>query len=192
VSYIEILILRRLRSGPAHGYELRKRVEQTTGVVLHNNSLYPALRRFEEAGAVTKTAQPQEGRPPRLVYTLTEVGHELLHDMLADFPPEQAADEGEFMARLGQFSLLDSSERTGVLAARTRAVHDQLAHLNAMRDLAIAHGERWGALVTAELIHRHEHELAWLGELGELAAQPGPSAEPSLEASAEPSPDPGP
>ncbi len=53
MSYVEILILRRLRSGPAHGYELRKRVEQTTGFVLHNNSLYPALRRFEEAGAVT-------------------------------------------------------------------------------------------------------------------------------------------
>jgi DNA-binding PadR family transcriptional regulator len=128
MSYIEILILRRLRSGPAHGYELRKRVEQTTGFVLHNNSLYPALRRFEEAGAVTKTAEPQEGRPPRLVYTLTEVGHELLHDMLAELPPEQAADEAEFLARLGQFSLLSSSERISVLAARTRAVRDQLAH----------------------------------------------------------------
>ena len=68
MSYIEILILRRLRGGPAHGYELRKRVEQTTGVVLHNNSLYPALRRFEEAGAVTKTAEQADGRPPRLVY----------------------------------------------------------------------------------------------------------------------------
>jgi len=178
MSYIEILILRRLRSGPAHGYELRKRVEQTTGVVLHNNSLYPALKRFEEAGAVTKTAQPQDGRPPRLVYTLTEVGHELLHDMLADFPPDQAADEGEFLARLGQFSLLDSAERAVVLAARTRAVQAQLAHLEAMRDLAAAHGERWGALATAELIRRHQHELAWLAELSELAAQPDPEAAP--------------
>jgi DNA-binding PadR family transcriptional regulator len=191
MSYIEILILRRLRSGPAHGYELRKRVEQTTGVVLHNNSLYPALRRFEEAGAGTKTAQPQEGRPPRLVYALTEVGHELLHDMLADFSPEQAADEGEFTARLGQFSLLSSSERTAVLAARTHAVHGQLAHLYAMRDLAVVHGERWGALVTAELIRRHEHELAWLAELGELAAQPE-SAEPPPDPGPEPHPDPGP
>ena len=94
MSYIEILILRRLRSGPAHGYELRKRVEQTTGVVLHNNSLYPALKRFEEAGAVTKTAQPQDGRPPRLVYTLTEVGHELLHDMLADSPRSRRLTRG--------------------------------------------------------------------------------------------------
>ena len=174
MSYIEILILRRLRSGPAHGYELRKRVEQTTGVVLHNNSLYPALKRFEEAGAVTKTAQPQDGRPPRLVYALTEVGHELLHDLLAELPPDQAADESEFLARLGQFSLLNSAERAVVLAARTRAVHDQLNHLTAMHALAIDHGERWGALVTAELIRRHEHELAWLAELGELAARDDP------------------
>jgi DNA-binding PadR family transcriptional regulator len=178
VSYIEILILRRLRSGPAHGYELRKRVEQTTGVVLHNNSLYPALKRFEEAGAVTKTAQPQDGRPPRLVYALTEVGQELLHDMLADFPPEQAAEDGEFLARLGQFSLLNSAERAVVLAARTRAVREQLAHFMVMRDLAIEHGERWGELATAELIRRHEQELAWLAELGELAAQPDPQAAP--------------
>lgn len=170
MSYVEILILRRLRSGPAHGYELRKRVEQTTGVVLHNNSLYPALRRFEEAGAVTKTAEPQQGRPPRLVYTLTEGGQQLLHDMLADLPDEQAADPDEFMARLGQFSLINSAERAGILASRTRAVRQQLAHYRAMRDLAVAGGERWGALATSELIRRHEQELAWLAELGELAA----------------------
>ncbi len=172
MSYIEILILRRLRSGPAHGYELRKRVEQTTGFVLHNNSLYPALKRFEEAGAVTKAAEPQEGRPPRLVYTLTEVGQDLLHDMLADLPAEQAADPAEFLARLGQFSLINSAERAAVLASRTRAVREQLAHYQAMRDLAMAHGERWGALVASELIRRHEQELAWLADLAELAAQP--------------------
>ena len=110
------------------------------------------------------------------MYTLAEVGHELLHDMLADFPPEQAADETEFLARLGQFSLLDSAERAAVLAARTRAVREQLAHLDAMRDLATVHGERWGALVTAELIRRHSRELTWLAELAGLAAQPDPRA----------------
>jgi DNA-binding PadR family transcriptional regulator len=171
MSYIEILILRRLWGRPAHGYELRKRVEETTGFVLHNNSLYPALRRFEEAGAVTKTAEPQAGRPPRLVYTLTDVGRELLHDMLADLPPEQAGDETEFLARLGQFSEINSAERASVLAARTRAVRDQLAHYQAMHTLSASHSHPWGALVTAELIRRHEQELAWLAELGELALQ---------------------
>ena len=172
MSYIEILILRRLHGGPAHGYELRKRVEETTGFVLHNNSLYPALKRFEEAGAVTKAAEPQEGRPPRLVYTLTDVGRDMLHDMLADLPAEQAGELPEFLARLGQFSLINPAERAGVLAARTRAVRAQLAHYRAQRELALAHGERWGALVTDELIRRHKRELAWLAELGELAAGP--------------------
>ena len=171
MSYIEILILRRLRSGPAHGYELRKRVEETTGFVLHNNSLYPALRRFEEAGAVTKAAEPQAGRPPRLVYTLTEVGRELLHDMLAELPAEQAGDETEFLARLGQFSEINSAERAGILASRTRAVRDQLAHYQTMHKLATGYGISWGALVTAELIRRHEQELTWLAELGELAKE---------------------
>ena len=178
MSYIEILILRRLRAGPAHGYELRKRVEQTTGIVLHNNSLYPALRRFEEAGAVTKTAEPQPGRPPRLVYTLTAVGHELLHDMLADLPPDQAADPGEFMARLGQFSLISYSERAVVLAARTQAVREQLAHLETMRHLAKETGEYWGAITTRELIRRHRQELTWLADLADLAAEPDPGTAP--------------
>jgi len=176
MSYVEILILRRLRSGPAHGYELRKRVEQTTGFVLHNNSLYPALRRFEEAGAVTKTAEPQQGRPPRLVYTITDVGHELLHDMLADLSADQAADDSEFLARLGQFSLISSAERAAVLGARTRAVYELLAHTETMRDLAVASGERWGALVTTELISRYTRELAWLSELADLAAEPEPAS----------------
>jgi hypothetical protein len=75
------------------------------------------------------------------------------------------------MARLGQFSLINSAERAGILASRARAVRDQLAHYEAMRTLAAQHGERWGALATAELIRRHEQELAWLAELGELAKQ---------------------
>jgi DNA-binding PadR family transcriptional regulator len=169
MSYIEILILRRLHGGPAHGYELRKRVEETTGFVLHNNSLYPALRRFEEAGAVTKAAEPQPGRPPRLVYTLTDVGRDLLHDMLAELPDEQAGQPEEFLARLGQFSLINSAERAGVLASRTRAVRAQLAHYEVMHQLAADHGEPWGARATAELIRRHHQELAWLAELSELA-----------------------
>jgi DNA-binding PadR family transcriptional regulator len=165
MSYIEILILRRLRGGPCHGYELRKRVEETAGVRLHNNSLYPALKRFEEAGAVSKTTQEQQGRPPRLVYELTGTGRELLHDMLADLPPEQAADDHEFLTRLGQFSLLSAAERAVVLATRTEAVRGRLTHLRAMRDLAAARDEHWGTLVSDELIRRDERELSWLAEL---------------------------
>jgi DNA-binding PadR family transcriptional regulator len=167
MSYVEILVLRHLSARPAHGYELRKRVEQTAAVTLHNNSLYPALKRFEEAGAVTRTAEPSEnGRPPRQVYTLTPVGRELLHDMLADLPPDAARDETEFLARLGQFSLLSAPERLAVLSARRSALDDALHHFEEMRSLAA--GDPWAEAVTTELVRRAETELAWIDELREM------------------------
>jgi DNA-binding PadR family transcriptional regulator len=170
VSYIEILILRNLTRRPAHGYELRKRVESVTGVVLNNNALYPALRRFEEAGAVTRTAQAQQGRPAKLVYELTDVGHGLLHDLLADLPPDAAQDDTEFMTRLGQFSLLTDQERLAVLAARDNALAERLGRLTELRERS--RDERWSSLVTAELIARAQGERRWLAGLRDLAAGP--------------------
>lgn len=168
MSYIEILILRNLSRRPAHGYELRKRVEAVTGVVLNNNSLYPALRRFEEAGAVTRTPQAQEGRPQKLVYELTDVGRDMLHDMLADLPPDQAEDDTEFLSRLGQFSFLSASERLGVLDARDAALVSRLQRLRGLQQRA--ESERWSTLVTTEIIARDEHERDWLRGLREQAA----------------------
>ena len=172
MSYVDILILRFLLLSPVHGYELRKRVKQTAGVMLHNNSLYPALRRFEEAGAVTRTAEPSEsGRPPRLVYTITPVGRDLLHDMIVDFPPDQAQDEVEFLARLGQFSLLTAAEQTIVLDAREEALRRQLAHMKEMHELGRMSEEAWSEVVTSELIRRYETELGWIAQLKERVAK---------------------
>jgi DNA-binding PadR family transcriptional regulator len=173
MSYIELLILRHL-SRPAHGYELRKRVEATTGVVLHNNSLYPALRRFEDAGAVVKTAHAQQGRPSKLVYELTDVGAQLLHDMLADLPAEQAADDTEFMSRLGQFGFLSPDERVAVLDARDAALAERLGRIAQLRERS--GGELWGGIVTSELLARSEQERAWLSGLRQLAGQAGEDA----------------
>lgn len=170
MSYIEILILRHLTRRPAHGYELRKRVEHTTGVRLNNNSLYPALRRFEEAGAVTRTEESHPGAPARNVYALTATGRELLHDMIADLPAEQAGDDNEFMARVGQFSLLSPDERLSVLDAREKALAERLAHLTAMHGLSA--GDRWASAVTSEAISRVEQERGWLATLREAAVAP--------------------
>ena len=90
--------------------------------------------------------------------------------MIADLPPDQAADDYEFMARLGQFALLDPAERRAILDARDQALRTRLAHYAEMH--ALAGGERWAEAVTAELIRRDERERAWLGELRALAAEP--------------------
>jgi DNA-binding PadR family transcriptional regulator len=186
VSYIDILILRHLSKRPAHGYELRKRIEAVTGIVLHNNSLYPALRRFEEVGAVVKTSHPQQGRPAKLVYELTDVGQELLHDMLADLPAELAGDDGEFLARLGQFEFLTPAERLAVLDARDRALAERLDRLAELRGRS--GGQTWSGLVTTEMIANTEQERGWLVWLRQLAENAGEAGD--LVAAAEYGPHP--
>jgi DNA-binding PadR family transcriptional regulator len=164
MSYVDVVILGHLAKEPAHGYALRRQVEASTGLGLHNNALYPALRRFEEAGAVTKTAQPQEGgRPPRLVYEITGVGREMLHDLLADLPAAQAGDEAEFLARLGQFELLTPAERCAVLDARLAALSARAAHLAGLA--GASGGHPWGAVVVAELARRTAANQAWVRRL---------------------------
>src|SRR6516164_9642658 len=99
--YLDLLVLAHLAAQPSHGYEIKKRVEMSIGSpALNNNVLYPALRRFEEAGAVTSELVPQQGVPPRRVYRLTEAGRDLLLDLLEDFPDSLADAENEFLTRL--------------------------------------------------------------------------------------------
>lgn len=172
--WIEVLLLAKLAKQPLHGYELRKQVEESSGRALSNNSLYPALRRFAEAGAVTRAAEPQEGKPPRHIYTITDVGRELLHDMLADLPPELAGDSAEFLARLASFRWLAPDERDAVLDARVTALIEQGER---MAKLAAAQQDPWSRLVLDEVGRRLADEQDWLATLRARARKPLPEEE---------------
>jgi len=123
--WMDILILGHLSHGPAHGYEIKQRVGRSIGFthLLNNNVLYPALRRFEEMGAVTSELVPQQGSPPRRVYHMTEAGQEVLRGLLEDFPPEHATSE-EFVTRVGYFHLLDPRSRLEILLTDPREEPD--------------------------------------------------------------------
>jgi DNA-binding PadR family transcriptional regulator len=168
--WIEILLLANLVTEPSHGYELRKRVEEGTGFALSNNSLYPTLRRFTEAGAVTRVSEPQEGRPPRHVYTITDVGRELLHDMLADLSEDLAGDSSEFLARLAHFDWLTTEEQLRVLDARHQALDHRRKRIGAIGERAGSSG--WRGLVLDEVARRIDDEVDWLTGLRGRAAVP--------------------
>jgi len=168
--WVEIVMLANLAKAPAHGYELRHRVEQGLGTTLSNNSLYPTLRRFTEAGAVTRTPQTQRGRPTRHVYEVTEVGLEMLHDMLAELPDELAADPAEFMARLSQFDRLTIAERLAVLETRTRAVLARAARTD--EHISTVDQDGWTRIVLDEVLSRSHTELRWLETLRVRATEP--------------------
>lgn len=170
--WVDVLLLANLAKHPSHGYELRRRVEESSGYALSNNSLYPALRRFSEAGAVIKTPEKQEGRPPRHVYTLTDVGRELLHDMLAELPDELAGDAAEFFSRLAHFGWLEPAERLRVLDARARALQrreERLTLLQAGGGTGSGEdsrdGEEWRLVTLDQVVRQLHEELNWLADL---------------------------
>jgi PadR family transcriptional regulator PadR len=77
---LEAVVLSCLLPGPAHGYELSKRIRAMSEDVLSvaEGKLYPALHRLEEYGDVSAVWMPQGNKPPRKVYELTETGHKTL------------------------------------------------------------------------------------------------------------------
>jgi PadR family transcriptional regulator PadR len=57
---LDMLILRTLQSGPAHGHQIAKYIQRTTDSVLQveHGSLYPALHRLEDKGLLAATWEP--------------------------------------------------------------------------------------------------------------------------------------
>jgi DNA-binding PadR family transcriptional regulator len=165
--YLDILTLFLLADRPAHGYELKKRVEQVmgAGVTLNNNVLYPALHRFEEMGAVERNAVVvQQGRPSRHVYRLTDVGREVLGALIRDFPPADAIVDAEFRTRVACFDLVDDEVRREIVETRLTALRARLAHLRKLAAEAAA-ASAWSARLIDFLVSHREWELGWTATL---------------------------
>jgi PadR family transcriptional regulator PadR len=81
---LDMLILRTLLFGPAHGHQIAKHIQRTTDDVLQveHGSLYPALHRMERKGwIVAKWELAKERNREFKYYRLTAAGRkQLLHE----------------------------------------------------------------------------------------------------------------
>lgn len=78
---LDMLILRTLIPGPAHGHAIAKHIQRTTDDVLQveHGSLYPALHRLERKGWLSaKWETPKGGKREFKYYRLTAAGKKRL------------------------------------------------------------------------------------------------------------------
>ncbi len=78
---LDMLILRTLLFGPAHGHEIAKHIQRTTGDLLQveHGSLYPALHRLERRGwVVSKWEMAKDRNREFKYYRLTPAGRKQL------------------------------------------------------------------------------------------------------------------
>jgi DNA-binding PadR family transcriptional regulator len=98
VSYT---ILGVLMDAPAHGYSIRKHLEETLSkdLGLNDGQLYPALAKLESCGWIAKEVIEQRSSPTKHLYRVTDSGREAFQRWLEDVEADDARDRLSFFWR---------------------------------------------------------------------------------------------
>ena len=85
-GHLDAMLLAALEGGPRHGYAVIETLRQSTGgkLDLPTGTIYPALRRLEQAGLITGSWSVVAGRRRR-DYALTPAGRQALSGRRADW-----------------------------------------------------------------------------------------------------------
>ncbi|MFI6323612.1 PadR family transcriptional regulator [Nonomuraea sp. NPDC050556] len=118
---LELAILGFLYDEPLHGYDLRRRIAALTGHVrpIADGTLYPAIKRLERDGWLSKNLQPGTVAAPRQVLHLTAAGRAELQRRLRE--PEElfVTDENRWFTMLAFLRHLESpADQAAVLRRR--------------------------------------------------------------------------
>ena len=101
VNKSQFAILGILGLGPHSGYDIKKLTDLSTRHFWAENygSLYPTLKRLEQAGLATVQREAQDGKPDRKVYTITGSGREVLQRWLKS-PVNETPPRSELLLKL--------------------------------------------------------------------------------------------
>ncbi|MGH9056164.1 MAG: PadR family transcriptional regulator [Acidimicrobiales bacterium] len=202
---LELAILGLLKEQDLHGYELKKRLSDTLGLAsgVSFGSLYPALGRLENAGAVEAVlvaggtgaaAAPltgsisgelaalrsgaRRGRKTgrsKKVYAITRRGEELFEELLTA-QGRPGDDDRTFNLRLAFARYLSPDARMGMLEWRRAHIVERLVRLRA-RVKAACDPDGYAHSLMEHDREAAEHDLSWIDRLIESERAGGPRAE---------------
>ena len=153
-------LLALLANGPAHGYELKRAMEQQFGAVLpplNAGQIYTTLSRLERDALVQDNAVEQNGRPNKRVYQLTEKGKSELAGWVADSTPQTRLKDDFFIK-------LVLARAAGIADPAELIDRQRAAYLQALRALDDVHtnGDETAALLVEGAALHLEADLKWL------------------------------
>ena len=126
---LENLALGLLMQGPRHGYQLYQEYETIFLPIwtVGRSKFYAALSMLHETGFLAVTTEPQDDRPTRKIYSLTESGRVRFTSWLYEPVVPIRAVRVEFLAKLRFFPLLN-------LPDANRLIDAQIAVCRSTRD----------------------------------------------------------
>ena len=128
---VKTLCLGLLSIREACGYELKKEFES---IFKHfypagYGSIYPALADLAGDGLVSCTEIPQEGKPDRKIYRITEKGQRFFADALRHTAPKHKM-RSEFLAMLYFADLMEPERLTALLDERLQELKGAIDHID--------------------------------------------------------------
>jgi len=163
----DLLLLSMMLESPKYGYQLKREAGLIMGQALHNNLVYPSLRRFLEEGWVSKKAVPGDRGQTRQQYVLTAEGRGHLFERLSEFSEADASSEGAFHLRVGLFPALKPETRENILGLREDWLQNRdqnFAALQANLELG-----KFGGEIVRYMRKQVEIELEWIRHLRRIA-----------------------
>jgi DNA-binding PadR family transcriptional regulator len=163
----DLILLAALMKGPQHGYALKKLAGLLFGQdEMHNNLVYPLLRRFmENAWVVKRTTDGQRGQK-RDLYALTSKGKLELLQRLSRFTEKEASSDNEFRLRVGLFSLLDRDTRRRILEERERFLERRQGRLMSIQTAVMGMNvDAWACSVPRFYLSQIRAERKWVAAL---------------------------
>jgi DNA-binding PadR family transcriptional regulator len=171
-----------------HGYEIRKQLAGLLGTfrAFSYGSLYPSLRRMQEAGWIEEdgTAPDSPGaagfgarsRRGKRVYRITAEGKEQLAALLSQVGPEAYDAEG-FGTRLAFFAQTRSEIRMQILEGRRQRISEQAESIRRSLARTRERLDRYTLQLQEHGLESADREVRWLTELIEGERRKPPTAE---------------
>jgi DNA-binding PadR family transcriptional regulator len=160
----DLILLCMLLDGPKYGYQLKREAGWILGQeALHNNLVYPLLRRFLEANWVSRKTVPGDRGQTRQQYALSAEGRRYLFGRLNAFAQADAASEDAFRLRVGLFPALKPEVREAVLSLREAYLQRRDQKLGALADEMDL--GKFGGEIVRHMRKQIEIECAWIRHL---------------------------
>ena len=138
---VKTVCLGMLTDGPASGYDLKKQFESSFAhfFAAGYGSIYPALSSLAEKGLVTYEQIPQEGKPDRKVYEITDIGMAFLLKALENPTPCHKV-RSEFLATMCFAHLMPNEHVQTVLNSR---VEECEYYVKMISDIEMDYADDW-------------------------------------------------
>ena len=154
------------------GYDLKKAFSISFSFFsgLSYGSIYPALKKMENQGLISKRLEIQDGTPNRKIYTITEAGKGTFLDSLRS-PFAFELPKSTFLMRLFFFAYLPPNERRALALKHLDSIEQIREQLESARAQVEAHADRFQYLCFQFGLRFYQDLSSYVSELVDVLNQ---------------------